>query len=313
MSPHRITSRQVVASLLVLVVSPIAVTGSAPADELRGGRSGDQSQSAEEADVSPVIEGFTEPYADINMAASEMGILARVTVKEGDAVEAGQLLANLDDAVLRASLAVAKAGMSAKGELQYATTQLELKTVELQKLTQLFRRNHASQRELDRVAGEIRIAESRFQSVQEDLAVRRLEYARIQAQVKQRHILSPIQGVVDEVRKDSGEFVSPTDPVVMRIVQLDPLRVVFSVPVDRRQEIVAGTPVQLQIGPTSAPALATVEYVSPTVDAASGTFRVKVRLPNPEQKWHSGEKSVLLLDHSIPPFAPLARAPTRTN
>jgi RND family efflux transporter MFP subunit len=313
MSPQRITSRQFVASLLVVVVLPIAVAGNTPTAELPGERSADRHSSVEESDASSMIEGFTEPYADINMAASEMGTLARVTVREGDIVKAGQLLANLDDAVLRASLEVAKAGMSAKGELQSARTQLELKTVELQKLTELFRRNHASQRELDRVKGEIRIAESRFQSVQEDLAVRRLEYARIEAQLRQRHILSTIDGVVDEVRKDGGEFVSPSDPVVMRIVQLDPLRVVFSVPVARRQEVVAGKSVQLQVGRTSAPALATVEYVSPTVDAASGTFRVKVRLPNPQQKWHSGEKSVLLLDHSIPPFAPSTKVATRTK
>ena len=313
MFPHRINSRQFTASLLVFVALPIAVASNAPTADLPGERSADRHGSVEGSDAASMIEGFTEPYADINMAASEMGILASVTVREGDIVKAGQLLANLDDAVLKASLEVAKAGMSAKGELQSARTQLELKTVELQKLTELFRREHASQRELDRVKGEIRIAESRFQSVQEDLAVRRLEYARIEAQLRQRHILSTIDGVVDEVRKDSGEFVSPSDPVVMRIVQLDPLRVVFSVPVARRQEIVVGKSVQMQVGGNSAPALATVEYVSPTVDAASGTFRVKVRLPNPQQKWHSGEKSVLLLDHSIPPFAPSTKVATRTK
>ena len=56
------------------------------------------------------------------MAAGEMGTLARVEVKDGDEVQAGQLIANLDDAVLRASLEVARAGMSATGDMQSATT-----------------------------------------------------------------------------------------------------------------------------------------------------------------------------------------------
>jgi RND family efflux transporter MFP subunit len=247
------------------------------------------------------------------MAAAEMGTLANVAVKDGDVVKSGQLIANLDNAVLRASLEVAKAGMSAKGELQSARTQLKLKTVELEMLTELFGRNHASQQELDRVKGEIRIAESRYQSVQEDLAVRRLEYARIEAQLKQRHILSTIDGIVVEVRKDCGEFVSPSDPVVVRIVQLDPLLAVFSVPVHRRQKIVTGQPIQLQVGDHPTPAMATVEYVSPTVDASSGTFRVKVRLPNPERKWHSGAKSILLLDPSTPAISSSPKVATRTK
>ena len=306
-------SRRTVACLVVVVALPMALAGSAPTAKFPG-RSSDNSQnSTEEPEASTLIEGFTEPYADINMAASEMGTLANVAVKDGDVVKAGQLLANLDDAVLRASLEVAKAGMSAKGELQSARTQLELKTVEHEKLTELFGRNHASQRELDRIKGEVRIAESRFQSVQEDLDVRRLEYARIEAQLRQRHILSTIDGVVVEVRKDRGEFVSPSDPVVVRIVQLDPLLVVFSVPVDRRQEIVRGQSIQMQIDGHSASATATVEYVDPTVDPSSRTFKVKVSLPNPEQKWHSGEKSVLLLDQNSPASTPSAKVAARTK
>jgi multidrug efflux pump subunit AcrA (membrane-fusion protein) len=80
--------------------------------------------SSIESDVAikNLIEGFTEPYADISMAAGEMGTLARVEVKDGDEVQAGQLIANLDDAVLRASLEVARAGMSATGDMQSATT-----------------------------------------------------------------------------------------------------------------------------------------------------------------------------------------------
>ena len=313
MFPQRITSRRLIAGLFGVLALPMALAGNAPTAGPLGRQPADRSHSVEESDTPSMIEGFTEPYADIDMAASEIGTLANVAVKDGDVVKAGQLLANLDDAVLRASLEVAKAGMSAKGQLQSARAQLELKTVEHQKLTELFGRNHASQRELDRVKGEIRIAESRFQSVQEDLAVRRLEYARIEAQLRQRHIRSTINGVVEEVRKDCGEFVSPSDPVVVRVIQLDPLLVVFSVPVDRRREIVAGQSVRMRIGGHPEFATATVEYVSPTINATSATFRVKVRLPNPEQKWRSGEKSILLLDESILPFAPTTEVATRTK
>jgi RND family efflux transporter MFP subunit len=224
-----------------------------------------------------------------------MGILSQVLVKDGDEVKAGQLLANLNEDVLSASLQVAKSAMSAMGELDSAETQLKLKQVEAKKLTDLFGRKHASQQELDRVAGEVQIAAARVLSVKEDLAVRKLEYARIEAQIKQRQIRSTIDGVVVDVRKDEGEFVSPSDPIVARVVQLDPLLVVFSVPNANRSILRKNQIVSMKIA-GSGIADGTVEHISPTADASSGTFKVKVRLPNPGRRWHGGEKSELLLN-----------------
>lgn len=247
----------------------------------------------EEAD-SGLIEGFTEPWKDIHVAAAEMGTLQTVSVKDGEQVTGGQLLARLNDDVLKVSLEVADAGMKATGELETAKTQLDLKQVELEKLQELFEREHASQQELDRVSGELRVAESRLMTVREDLDIRRLEHARIQAQLKQREIRSTIDGVIVEVKKEEGEFVSPSDPVVARVVQLNPLRVVFSVPNERRGDVRTGQTVRMQIAGGDTPE-GTVEHVSPVADASSGTFQVNVRLPNPEGQWHGGEKSVLIL------------------
>ncbi|MCR9201582.1 MAG: efflux RND transporter periplasmic adaptor subunit [Planctomycetaceae bacterium] len=249
----------------------------------------------EQEQESEQIEGFTEPWKDIHVAAAEMGTLQSVQVKDGQQVTQGQLLARLNDDVLKVSLEVASAGMSATGELETARTQLELKQVELEKLQELFEREHASQQELDRVSGELRVAESRLMTVREDLDIRRLEHARIQAQLKQREIRSTIDGVIVEVKKEEGEFVSPSDPVVARVVQLDPLRVVFSVPNERRGDVKNGQTVMMRIAGGGVP-IGTVEHVSPVADASSGTFQVNVRLPNPDGQWHGGEKSELLLD-----------------
>jgi len=252
-------------------------------------------EDVDEEESSSLIEGFTEPWKDIHVAAAEMGTLQSVLVRDGQQVTSGQLLARLNDDVLKVSLEVASAGMTATGELETARTQLDLKQVELEKLQELFEREHASQQELDRVSGELRVAESRLMTVREDLDIRRLEHARIQAQLKQREIRSTIDGVIVEVKKEEGEFVSPSDPVVARVVQLDPLRVVFSVPNERRGDVKTGQAVMMQIVGGGLPT-GTVEHVSPVADASSGTFQVNVRLPNPDGVWHGGEKSALLLD-----------------
>ena len=252
------------------------------------------------------IDAFTEPYADIELAASEMGTLARIAVQEGDSVKAGQLVAALDDQVLRAALKVAQASMQARGALESAQADLDTKKIEYKKLQELRSRNHASQKEVDRFGGELRMAEARIQSVREDLDVKRLECERIKAQLEQRQIRSTISGIVTEVYRDRGEFVSPSQPMVARVVQLDPLQIVFSIPISERDRLQKNQEVPIEVGEAGQQATARVEFVSPTADARSGTIRVKVQLPNPDGHWQSGERCELMLD-SVPQNSRVAR------
>lgn len=251
--------------------------------------------STEYAPASNAIEGFTEPYSDLQLAASEMGTLKAIEVSEGDTVKAGQVIASLDDRVLQASLKVAAMAAKAIGEVDAAEASLAIREIEYQKLTELFGRSHASQRELDRVQGDLKVARARLNVAKEESAVRQLERDRILAQLQQRKIVSPIDGAVVEVMKEVGEFVSPSDPVVARIVQLNPMLVAFSVPASQRNLLTKNQPVLMTVGDATEVS-GRIEFVSPIADASSGTFRVKIILPNHTGRWLSGEKSVLHLD-----------------
>ena len=247
--------------------------------------------------ASHAIEGFTEPYADIQLAASELGTLSAIAVEEGDTVKAGHVIASLDDRVLKASLDIAFAAAKAEGELVSAAANVDMREAELEKLTELFGRHHASQQELDRVEGDLKVAKARLKIAQEEAIVRELECERIRAQLKQRKVVSPIDGTVVEVMKEKGEFVSPSDPIVARVVQLDPVLVAFSVPASQRKLLTKNQPVLMTVGAVRKVS-GRVEFVSPLIDASSGTFRVKIVLPNSDGRWMSGEKSVLHLDSS---------------
>lgn len=249
-------------------------------------------------DSQSIIEAFTEPYRDIAVAAAEMGTLAEVGVREGDMVEAGCMIAQLDRDVLRASLEVARRSMSIEGTLKSAQADLAMKTKELEKLTQLRDRDHASQQEVDRIQTDLKVSEARLLSVREDLEVKQLEFRRIEAQIEQRVVRAPIAGIVSEVQREAGEFVSPTDPMIARIVQLDPLLIVFSVPLSRRNDITRDQVVGLEIGEDHQAVEGTVEYVAPMPDPSNSSVRVKVRLANPERRFQSGERTVLMLDRS---------------
>ncbi len=251
------------------------------------------------AAVALEVDGFTEPYRDIDVAASEAGLLERIEVKEGDRVTAGQLLARLDDTVLQATLAIAKTAVESQGRLESAEAELKLQSEMVAKLHGLRQRGHASRQEIERAESQLQIARANVRAMREQHRIKSLEYRRTRAQLKQRRLTSPIDGIVTHIHKDRGEFVSLSDPVVLKVVQLDPLLVVFSVPAKLGRALSAGQSADVRIAESTVQG--EVEFVSPSTDPQSGTTRVRVRIPNAGERLPSGAPCRLLLtDPSVP-------------
>ncbi|MBC8291015.1 MAG: efflux RND transporter periplasmic adaptor subunit [Planctomycetes bacterium] len=258
------------------------------------------------------IESFTEPYRSIDVAAVETGLVIAVHVKEGDKVEAKQSLADLNQDVLRASLEIARVHRDATSLLKSAQAELRLRTTRLEKLEELRANENASEEEVRRAELEKVIAASRVLAAQETLETKRLEFERIRIQLEQRTVRSPINGFVTRVYKDIGEFVALTDPVVVTVVQLDPLMIMFSVPATAATSLETGEEVSVRIDGEKKSAKAKVELVSPVINAESQTVRIKVQLPNPGYKLRSGAKCWLLLPGYEPRLATKPRS-TKTK
>jgi len=242
------------------------------------------------------IEGFTEPYRNIDVAAAEPGIIEKIHVKEGERVAAGQLIAELNHDVLKASLAIADKTRNARGKLESAKAESRLKQERLEKLKILLGRNHASQEEVDRTQVEMEVAAADLLNAEEELEIRDLEYHRTMTQIEMRMIRSPIDGWVTKQFVDQGEYVSPTNPVVFNVVQLDPLMAVFSVPGDNIKNISTEQKVTVTMGEQRTPVTGVVEFIAPITDAKSLTTQVKVRLENLEGKLRSGDRCYLNMD-----------------
>ncbi|TWU36176.1 efflux RND transporter periplasmic adaptor subunit [Novipirellula artificiosorum] len=253
------------------------------------------------------LEGFTEPYRRIAVPASEIGVISEIAVVEGDEVLQSQLLARLNDTVLVASLEVARASKDAMGTRRGAEAEVRVREKQLASYRELQENGNASRRELDRSETEYQQAIARLQAIDEELEVRRLEYERVKAQVQRRRIESPISGVVVEVAKEAGEFVSPTDPIVLQVVQLDQLKAIFSVPLSLIRYVREGAEVTLQTGRENRDTQGIVEFVSPVADAESGSVRVKIRIPNLQRSIQSGIAVRWFLD------APTVRISQRTD
>lgn len=254
--------------------------------------SGQGTFAAEKLVVSE-IQAFAEPYRTIEVAAIESGLMTKLHVEEGDTVEKNQTLAELHNEIQKATLEVAKMQRDSTAALSIADLELRLRETVWLKFKELRRTDHASEEETLRAELEFDIAKSRSLQAREQLQVRKLECERAEHQLACRTIRAPIAGIITQVHKDAGEYLSPADPVVVTIVQLDPLTILFSVPVSMLNGMTRGQKLPIRIEGSPEMRTAEVETVSPTINAESQTVRVKFRLPNSDQSLRSGVRCYL--------------------
>ena len=240
------------------------------------------------------LEGFAEPYQTIEIAAAEAGIVQDVRVELGQAVKKGEVLAVLDDEVLKASLEIAQLKAQSTAALEAAKAELELRQQKFSALSELNRSGNGSREEFARAKADLAFAHAKLKGAEETLAADRLEVKKIEAQLRQRTIRASLDGVVTDIHRDPGEFVSAVDPKMFTVVRLDRLRVKFYVPAEQSLRLNKSDRVKLQTAGEDKLTTADVEFVSPVTHAESGLVRVDVILDNHEVRFRSGQRWLLI-------------------
>ena len=157
----------------------------------------------------------------------------------------------------------------------------------LQRVSELNLQRAISADEVDRVRSEAKIAYHRLQASHEEKRLAELEYRRAEEVLKQHTIRSPIDGVIAERYLDPGESVE--NQPLLRIAQIDPLRVELILPAEQYGAVRLGDKGRVRIhGATSQAYQAQVISIDPIIDPASATFRVTLELPNPNRTLTSG-------------------------
>ncbi len=255
------------------------------------------------ADLAVPAEGFTEPCRKVELAPAESGILTALLVHEGDRVTRGQLLATLDTDVLEAGLRIAEANCAARGDLQSAEAELQLRQARHTNLQALLSMDHASQEELQRAEADVALARAALLKAQEQHTLAELERQKVEMLLERRKLYSPLEGAVIKTHREERETVSPATPTVITIAELNPLRVVFTVPTALSERVSAGQTVSLLLTESGTPCSGTVEVVAAVTDAASGTVRVKVLIENPSGQYRCGVRCRWIMDLAAAPSA----------
>ena len=206
------------------------------------------------------LECILEPNSEIDVSAAVPGLISEVLVQRGDRVEKGQVLARLLSGPERAAVELAEA-------------RVEFGKRKAIRNEDLYKKKVISIHEKDEMDTEVLIA--------------RLELKHARERLKLREITSPISGVVVEREKDSGEYVE-TEPL-LTVVNLDPLNVEVVAPADHFGTIKKGMRARVTtVGRLNGTYDAKVALIDQIIDAASGTIRIRLVLPNPDNAIPAG-------------------------
>jgi RND family efflux transporter MFP subunit len=221
------------------------------------------------------------PFLTVKLGSPVTSILSEVLIDRGDFVKKGQVVARIESAVEQAAVATNQARASSNAEVEAKRALLEQKSGVFKRKTELQAHNIASTQDVENAEAEYNVAKQEVLLAELNKKMAELELNRSKALLEQRTIRSPIDGVVVERTLGPGEYVRP-DANIMTVASIQPLNVEAYLPVRYYGMIKVGDTAAVHPDdPVGGNHDANVSIVDQVFDAASGTFGVRLSLPNP--------------------------------
>lgn len=236
-----------------------------------------------EQDVNPPTEyvGHVEAMQMVDLQARVGGFLEQVNFKEGSEVRAGDILYVIEQAPYKAKVAVAKAQVT-KAQATFARTSDYMKRI------QNVRSGGVSATDIDAAKADELEAKAELQEAESTLVLAELDLAYTK-------ISAPISGRIGATALTVGNLCGPTSGPLARIVQLDPIRIQYSVSENSlsairaalkdsftgREEALVRPQIRLPGGEILDLA-GHVDFVDNVVDASTGTISVRLVFDNPD-------------------------------
>jgi len=234
-----------------------------------------------------------EPTQRIELRSSVEARIEAILVDRGDEVKKGQLLVQLDSGAERAALDSARYRAVMEGQLKSAESRLVAARDKYQRREQLVKEKFIAAQDRDDSLAEMQVAEANLLEAKDNRRLAAIEEKRINELLEQRRIRSPFNGVVTERLQHAGEIAQTgeTARAILRMAQTHPLRVEVILPVAMYGKVKQGVRANVDAEPPlSGRYQANVIIVDKVVDSASGTFGVRLDLPNPKGEIPAGVK-----------------------
>lgn len=193
-----------------------------------------------------VYTSTVQAYVKNNIAPQMAGRITKINVEIGDFVKEGQILAEID-----------------KAQLLQAQLQLQNQEVELQRLKSLYEEGGLSQSDYDAIQMQYNVLKTQVENLIENTTLR-----------------SPINGVVTARNYDIGDMYAMSMPI-FTVEQIVPVKLLVGVSETDYSKVKKGDSVVVTADAIPGKTFyGKVNRIYPTVDPATRTFTVEVKIDN---------------------------------
>jgi len=235
------------------------------------------------------FRGLTEPHRMLKVGSPSEGIIDSMEVDRGDIVRKGQVVARLQSGVEKANMELAKARADMEATIKAKESAAKMLLAKKIRVEQLYKKELASPSELEEAVANWEVADMQWKEALENKQLADLDYKKSLEVLKRMTIECPVNGVIVERFLSPGEYVR--DQPVLKIAELDPLNVEVVVPASEFNKIRVGMRATVMADtPLKGSFPATVKVVDRVIDGASGTFGVRLEMPNPKFRLLAGVK-----------------------
>lgn len=191
----------------------------------------------------------------VELRSEVSGRIRNISFTEGNRVNKGDLLVKIVDDDLQA-------------QLKKLTIQETLAQEDVQRKTKL--------RELDAISQE------EFDQAQNQLLVIQAEIQLVKAQIEKTEIRAPFEGLIGLRYVSPGGYLSPST-LVTNLLDLDPVKIEFSVPEKYLGQISKNTAISFSIDGNDSIFTGTVYAIEPKINPATRSLNIRAVCPNPDQ------------------------------
>jgi HlyD family secretion protein len=242
--------------IIIIVVAAVILVAGGGFAMMHG-----KDDKAQEVEVTPVKRakivqkvtgtGKIQPNTEVKISSDVSSKIIRLTVKEGDHVEKGQLLVELDRQKLLASVSSLEASVrSAEANARLAADNRDQAEREFKRAQELVKKKLVSQSQLDTAQTAFQVENSRARSAADQVAQVQGQLRQSQEDLNKTQIYAPISGTVSDLRKEAGEIAIGSqfqEDVIMVIAQLGSMEAVVNVDENDINAIKLGQPAEIEV------------------------------------------------------------------
>lgn len=268
--PRRVTlvALAVFAGCRAADTAPLAAPETVPVETVAVG--------CEDVEVTIDVVGTLEAEQSIEVKPKRPGHVRELRLIEGASVEAGEVLAVLDDQQLRARVEVARASVA----------DVEVRE---RNARRRFDRSSALKRSAVTSEQEHDDARAELESATAALGVAHANLAAAEAELAETVIRAPFGGVLGQRLVDAGAFVKEGEALTW-LIDLDPMEVVFAVAERYLGEVRLEQRIEARVvshAERGFPGI--VSFIDPRVDPQNRTAALKAKIENPDHALRPGQ------------------------